>query len=63
MNNKYLKAIITAKDYSLTYSYVKVEAILKTESKNKEELKRIISIFNGQDNIKNSEVHFITTKS
>lgn len=63
MNNKYLKAIITAKDYSLTYSYVKVEAILKTESKNKEELKRIVSIFNGQDNIKNSEVHFITTKS
>lgn len=63
MNNKYSKALLTAKDYSLTYAYVKVEAILKTESRNKEEIKRIVSIFNGNDNIKNSEVHFVNTKS
>lgn len=63
MNSKYSKAMATAKDYSLTYSYVKVEAILKTESKNKEELKRVISILNGTNNIKNSEVHFIIAKS
>ncbi len=63
MNNKYSKALLTAKDYSLTYSYVKVEAILKTESKNKEEIKRVVSIFNGYNDIKNSEVHFVNTKS
>lgn len=63
MNNKYSKALNLAKDYSLTYSYVKVEAILKTDSKNKEEIKRVVSIFNGFDNLNNSEVHFVTTKS
>ncbi len=63
MNIKYLKALNLAKDYSLTYTYVKVEAILSTDSKNKREMKRIVSIFNGEDNLKNSEVHFITTKS